>query len=123
MTKQSLRFNDAAMTVLFFLSFFVASMLAATAYLQSDSSWWTGLTGALVLIVLGFLGVFLVPEIEVTGYTSPVVFLVIGVWWCAGIIGLGSASALVLRRFRSAGQVAGIVFLGGWILTFLWFLT
>ncbi len=108
------------MIMLFCLSFFVASMLSLTAYLQSDSRWWTGLLGASVLFAVGFVAAVNAPAVEVGDTLPPILILVAGTWLCATIIGAGSISALVLRPFRTAGQVAGIVFLGGWALTFLW---
>jgi len=109
------------MTVLFFLSFFVASMLVLTSFLQAESRWWAGLLGALALFVLGVAVFVFVPQPEEGSFLAPAGFLGLGALVCSVIIGAGSVAALVMRRIWSPGQVAGIVFLGGWLLTFLWF--
>ncbi|KIC42932.1 hypothetical protein RA27_06295 [Ruegeria sp. ANG-R] len=109
------------MIMLFCLSFFFASMLALSAYLQSEARWWTGILTAILLFIVGWLILMIVEFPDSGGALPPVAFTSLGAWICAALIGLGSISGLVLRSFKSAGQVAGIVFVGGWILTFGWF--
>ncbi|WP_159089937.1 hypothetical protein [Ruegeria sp. Alg231-54] len=76
-----------------------------------------------MLLALGFVVFVLMPQPNEGKSLSPLGFLGLGFLICSAIIGAGSAVSLVMRRFWSPGQVAGRVFLGGWLLTFFWFAT
>ncbi len=53
----------------------------------------------------------------------PVIFLSAAAWYCAGLVGVGALSALVLRRFVPTGRIVKLVFGGGWGLIFIGLLT
>ncbi|UWQ31736.1 hypothetical protein K3555_14195 [Leisingera sp. M527] len=97
-----------------FFPFFAASIVSLTAFLQSEAAWWKGPLAALALFLAGFAIAMGIPE-EMLASTvlPPVIGIAVGTWLGAGVIGLGSGLALVLRKFLSPGRIAGAAFLCG----------
>ena len=111
------------MLILFTISLLLSLMLALTAFLQADSSWWKGSAVAIILFVLGYLNVLAAFSPDDFDPNQPVLSLSVAAWVCGAAIFVGSISALVLRPFFSPGKVAGRVFVGGFALIFLGLLT
>jgi hypothetical protein len=112
------------MITLFFFSFVAACILALVAYLQSEAVWWKGPLASVVLFALGVGIIFLIPEEALkNSILPPVLFLSVSAWYCAGLVGVGAVSALILRRFMSTGKIVKLVFGGGWGLMFIGLLT
>ncbi|MGR3620957.1 hypothetical protein [Pseudophaeobacter sp.] len=112
------------MIALFIFSFVTACILALVAYLQSEATWWKGPLAAVVLFALGLGIIVLVPEEALkNSILPPVLSLSVAAWYCAGLVGVGALSALILRRFAPTGRIVKLVFGGGWGLMFIGLLT
>lgn len=112
------------MILLFTFSFVAACILALVAYLQSEASWWKGPVASVALLGLGVGVAVLIPEEALkNSILPPVIFLSAAAWYCAGLVGVGALSALVLRRFVPTGRIVKLVFGGGWGLIFIGLLT
>ncbi|MBY6068195.1 hypothetical protein KUW17_15685 [Leisingera aquaemixtae] len=99
-----------------FFPFFAASMLSLTAFLQSEAAWWKGPLAALALFFAGFgIALGLSDAMLENTIVPPVIGLAAAAWLGAGVIGLGAALALVLRKFLSPGRIAGAAFLCGFM--------
>ena len=112
------------MIFLLFFSFCTASILSLTAFLQSEAAWWKGPLAALALFLAGFgIAMGLSEEMLENSILPPVAGLAVAAWVGAGVIALGASLALVLRKFLSAGRIAGFAFVCGlplfWTLPFL----
>ena len=100
-----------------FFTFFAASIVAVTAFLQTESAGWKGLVGATVLLALGFANVLFIPEnfSESLG-NSPQFGITVSLLTVALLVAVGSITSLILRTRLSAGRIALIAFIGSWVL-------
>jgi hypothetical protein len=102
---------------LIFFTFFAAGIVAATAFLQTDSAGWKGLVGATVLLALGLTNVlFLQVSPSENPANSPQLGITTSLVIGALLVAVGSITSLILRSRLSAGRIAMIAFIGSWIL-------
>lgn len=111
------------MFTLVLLSFFVAVVLALTAYLQCKARWWCGLLAAFGLFAVGWVIASNIPVDDLRRQLPPLAYFGLAAWIAAPVILVGSGLALLLRRGRFGDRVPVIVFFGGWVTTFVLFVT
>lgn len=102
-------------------SFFVAVVLALTAYLQCKARWWSGLLAAFGLFAVGWIIASNIPVEDLREQLPPIAFLGIAAWFASLVVAVGSGLALLLRHGRFGDRVPVIVFIGGWVVTFVLF--
>lgn len=108
------------MFILIPFSLFSAAVLAMVAYLQSEAAWWKGPLVALGFLLLTvILAFFAGVDVQETGTTPPFIGLGVAAFLGAILIGAASVLALILRKFWSPGKIAKVVFIGGWMLSFV----
>lgn len=107
------------MLLILVVSLLVSSMLALTAFLQSEAPWWKGPAAATILLFLGFIVLVATSYQDDFNSEQPVLYLSVGAWICASIVFTGSSIALLLRRFFSPAKITKLVFVGGSTLIFL----
>jgi hypothetical protein len=102
---------------LIFFTFFAAGIIAATAFLQTDSAGWKGLVGAIVLLALGLTNVlFLQVGPSENPANSPQLGITASLVMGALLVAVGSITSLILRSRLSAGRIAMLALIGSWIL-------
>ncbi|WP_372574611.1 hypothetical protein [Ruegeria jejuensis] len=70
------------------------------------------------LLAFGVVVLFaMVPE-QPNEQPGPALFLFVGAWLCAALVGGGWILGLLLQRRLSPGEIAKVTFLGGWVLSF-----
>ena len=101
--------------MLFFISFFAASIFSLTVFLQAGSAWWKGPLAAIGLFVLCLAIALLIPA-ETFDNTAlpPVLGLATAAFAGSVLIGLGSLVGIIGRRFATPGRLAGIAFVPAW---------
>ncbi|KCV81231.1 hypothetical protein ATO10_13659 [Actibacterium atlanticum] len=98
------------MIVILTISFACASMIALSAYLQVDASWWKGIAATIALFIGGIAVIWLLQSSDGFDATSPAAFLGFGLWLCALMVGLGVLAALLLRRWVKPAKVVTMTF-------------
>ncbi|MEQ9695049.1 hypothetical protein [Shimia sp. SDUM112013] len=112
------------MTFVFFLSLLFAFVLSMAACLQSDAAWWKGSLAAIALgVVTTLLFLFVAVEVPQGGNLPPSSGMVVAAFLGNVLIGAGSGLALMLRKMWSPGKIAKVVFLGGWMHSFMGMMT
>lgn len=102
---------------LIFFTFFAAGIVAATAFIQTESAGWKGLVGATALLALGIANVLFLHESSPENLEkSPQFGITTSLVTGALLVAVGSITSLVLRFRLSAGRIAVIAFIGSWVL-------
>ena len=108
---------------LIFFTFFAAGIIAATAFLQTDSAGWKGLVGAIFLLALGLTNLlFLQVGPSENPANSPQLGITVSLVMGALFVAVGSITSLILRSRLSAGRIAMLALIGSWILLQILFL-
>lgn len=101
--------------MVFFISFFAASIFALTVFLQAGAAWWKGPLAAIGLFVLCMAIALLTPAGGVGNTVlPPVLGLATAAFAGSVLIGLGSLVGIIGRRFATPGKLAGIAFGPAW---------
>ncbi|MGH1467203.1 MAG: hypothetical protein ACRBBQ_17770 [Cognatishimia sp.] len=107
--------NFQRMLQIFVYSLFAALIIALTTHLQADARWWKGPLASILLFIGGFLvAILLLPDTD-----NPALILASGAWISSILVGIGSAIALIFRRFVKHGKLVKRTFGAIWICSFL----
>ena len=100
-----------------FQPLFAAILVAATVFLQYDSAWWKGLSGAAALFALAFGIGFVVPlDPNQGGLNAPIWSIPGTLFLLSFLIGLAVVFSLAARRFMAQKNATAIGFFGTWFL-------
>ncbi|UWQ08491.1 hypothetical protein [Aliiroseovarius crassostreae] len=102
------------------MSFLLAAITAATAYLQADAKWWKGLAVAGALFVLVPASTYVVPAESLKGPLDPASGILIALMLGAAFVALGAVISLILRAANlTSGRIAGAAFAVGLLCVFV----